>query len=108
MDNYMSFYYTNDKQIRRMDDEFILAKITEKYPDFSPNKKETILKQSFIIFLKDSRHVKYILDYFNISIYDLFTVVYRSYSFIFNTCFTNKVHNLIKNKCYVKRTRPGM
>lgn len=30
-----SFFYTNDKQLVRMDDKFILAKVTEKYPDFA-------------------------------------------------------------------------
>ncbi len=33
-DDMNSFFYTNDKQLVRMDDRFILAKVTEKYPDF--------------------------------------------------------------------------
>ena len=100
-----SFYYTNDKQIKNMDDSFILAKITEKYPDLSPSKKENIIKQAIILFLVDSKHVKSILDYFDISIHELFAVLYRTYSFIFNTCFSNRIHDIIKTKCYVRRTR---
>lgn len=30
-----SFFYTNDRQIEKMDDTFVLAKISEKYPDFA-------------------------------------------------------------------------
>ena len=34
VDDYRSFFYTNDKQIKKMDDSFVISLITEKYPDF--------------------------------------------------------------------------
>ena len=105
VDDYRSFFYTNEKQIRKMDDSFVISLITEKYPDFVQSNKESVLKQAFILFLSDSNHVKYILDYCDITIHDLFKIVYRSYPFLFNTCFTNKVRNAIIHRCYARRTR---
>lgn len=43
-DDFNSFYYTNEKQIKKMDDTFILSKITAKYPDFRTDSNENILK----------------------------------------------------------------
>ena len=105
VDDYRSFFYTNEKQIRKMDDSFVISLITEKYPDLVQSNKESVLKQAFMLFLSDSNHVKYILDYCDITIHDLFKIVYRSYSFLFNTCFTNKVRNAIIHRCYARRTR---
>ena len=108
VDDYRSFFYTNDKQIKKMDDSFVISLITEKYPDFIQSNKESALKQAFMLFLSDSNHVKYILDYCDITIHDLFKIVYRSYPFLFNTCFTNKVHHVIIHRCYARRTRTKM
>lgn len=100
--DYSSFFYTNEKQIVKMDDQYVISKIIEKYPDFSISKKDSVLKQAFIVFLHDSKHVNSILESFEISIDDLFKMIYRNYSFLFNTCFINKVHDIIRLKSYVK------
>jgi hypothetical protein len=103
--DYNSFYYTNDKQIRRMDDKFILSKIIEKYPDFSDKSCENLLKQVFMIIAKDSRLINGITKKYDISIKELFGIIYRNYSFLFNPCYVAKIQKLVKKSSYAKASK---
>lgn len=105
VDDYSSSFYSQEKQLKKLDDDYIMSKIIEKYPDFTENRKEQMLKQVLVVFVNDNKHVNEILDYFDIDIFELFKVIYRKYSFIFSTCYTNKIHDIIKYKKYVHRKR---
>lgn len=99
-DDYNSFYYTSDKQIRKLDDKFIMSKIIEKYPDFIGNKSENIIKQVFVAITSDIKFIDELSKKLDMTIFDIFKVIYRNYSFIFNKCFINKIQKIIKANGY--------
>ena len=101
-EDYNGFYYTCDKQIRKMDDAFIMSKVIEKYPDFAPSSGENFLKQVFMLIAKDTKFVNQLTKKYDITVHDLFSVVYRTYSFIFNQSFITKVQKLVSKRAYAK------
>lgn len=108
-DDYNGFYYTSEKQIRKMDDSFILSKLIEKYPDFVPSNAENLLKQTFIAITRDSKLINDVVEFCDITVHELFSVIYRNYSFIFNGSFISKIQKLVSNRSYAKprRTTPA-
>jgi hypothetical protein len=100
------FFYTNEKQIKRMDDDIILSKIVEKYPDFVPDNDENTLKQTLSVIVNDSKLITEVVEYFGINALELFSIIYRKYSFIFNKCFITKIHNIAKCKAYARNAVP--
>ena len=99
-DDYNSFYYTSDKQIRKLDDKFIMSKIIEKYPDFLGNKGENILKQVFVAITSDTKFLEELSNKLDMTIFDIFKTIYRNYFFIFTKCFINKIQKIIKANGY--------
>ena len=81
------FYYTSEKALRRMDDAFILLKLAEKYPDFRHETPENSLKRVMVAMVGDSRYMSEVMDECSVDIYDLMTVIYRNFSYVFNKCF---------------------
>ena len=104
-DDFSGFFYTNDKQIRRMDDAFILSKIVEKYPDFVPEKGENIVKQVFLVIANDTKFINKLTKELDIDPLTLFEIVYRKYSYIFNKCYINKLQRIIGKKSYARKSR---
>lgn len=98
-----SFFYTNEKQIRRMDDKFILSKITEKYQDFKQSSSESLIKQVILVIASDTKLIEDIEKKYDINPLELFKIIYRNYEYVFNKCFISKIQKTIKNKKYVKR-----
>lgn len=101
-----SFFYTNDKFINQMDDNVFYDLIISKYPNLNLSNADTILKKTLAQFLEDEEFVEYILEFYNISIYDLFKVLYRMYGALFNTLYSKKIRSIIETKNYAKCTKP--
>ena len=99
------FYYTSDKQIRKMDDTFIMSKISEKYPDFISDSGENLLKQTFMVIAKDTKFLKQISSEYDIPISELFSIIYRTYSFLFNPCYISKLQKIVSKRLYVKSSK---
>jgi len=99
-----SFFYSNDRNLRKSDDILILSKIREKYPDFIESNKDIVLKKLLVIFLDDNAFVEEVLSYFDISIQDLMIIIFRSYGHILNSYFLTTLHEQLKNKKYVRRS----
>ena len=97
------FFYTNDTQIKKMDDDIIIAKIVEKYPDFEITNSENILKQAFMVVLNDYKLIESIIDLYDISQIELLGIIYKKYSHIFSKCFITKINKNIKHRYYAKR-----
>ena len=107
-EDYNGFFYTSDKQIKKMDDAFIVSKIVEKYPDFTTNGNENLLKQTFMVIARDSRFVNQLLKDYDLTVSELFSVIYRNYSFIFNPCYISKIQKLVTRRSYARLARtPG-
>ena len=97
------FFYTNDTQIKKMDDDIIIAKIVEKYPDFEITNSENILKQAFMVVLNDYKLIESIIDLYDITQIELMGIIYKKYSHIFSKCFITKISKNIKHRYYAKR-----
>ena len=98
-----SFYYTMDNRLKKLDDKIILAKITEKYPEFRLDTPEKILKNVIFAIFNDSKFISEIVEYFDMTLNELFIVIYRHYSYMFNTCLIKKIKESIKRKPYVRK-----
>jgi hypothetical protein len=96
------FYYTSEKQIRRMDDAFILSKITEKYPDLDPSSSELVLKQVITVVSNDSSLMKSLREEYDIDVFEVFKTLYRNYEYVFTKSLIDKIQTTIKNKRYVR------
>ena len=102
-EDFNGFFYTSDKQIRKMDDMLIIARIIEKYPDFSRMDDENTLKQVFSVIVSDTKFIHELMDDFDVNVKELFSIIYRRYSFIFNGCYTTKIQKLISGRAYAKQ-----
>jgi hypothetical protein len=99
------FCYTGDKHIKRMDDSFILSRITEKYPDFNPSSSESVLKQAFMVVASDTRLINELTSKYDITAHELFKLIFRNYSFLFNPCFVSKLQKIVSKRAYAKTSK---
>jgi len=104
-DDYNGFYYTNEKHLKKMDDKFILSKVIEKYPDFSKSDDENILKQTLSVIASDTKFIKRIISELGITVEELFSSIYRKYSFIFNGSFISKIQKIISGRAYAREVK---
>ena len=98
-----SFFYTNDKRINAIDESEIISRMLIQYPDFNQQNKDTQLKKLFLQMLDDDVFILDILDYFNLTIYDFFKIIYKNYSSLFNALFIKKVKEKLQNCKYVRK-----
>lgn len=97
-----SFFYTNDKFINSIDNIDIIAVLLEKYPNLNSQNTDSVLRKTIIQILDDDEFIKYILNYYNMSIYDFFKVLYKQFGAIFNGIYLKKIKKTIENKEYAK------
>lgn len=100
-----SFFYTDSKFIEQLDNTDIMAAILKRYPFLGQEQTDSVIKKNLILFLNDDKFVEYIIDYYNISIYDLFKLLYGQFGSIFKGPFLKKVKNTIDGKKYAAATR---
>ena len=98
-------FYSNQKKLERIDDNAILCKILEKYPDFSSQTKDNLLKQLFVVMINDKPFITTILKEFDINIFDLFLLINRRFSFINGVYYIEYLQKLFKNKDYDTTTK---
>ena len=98
------FYYTSEKQIRRMDDSFILSKLTEKYPDLDPSSSEQILKQVITVIANDEALIESLKSEYDIDAFEVFKTLYRNYEYAFTKGLIDKIKATTNRKRYVRRT----
>ena len=97
-----SFFYTNDKHLNAIDDVEVINRIMSRYPDFNQKNKDTQLKKILLQVLDDDLFMSDILEYFSLTIFEFFRIIYKNYSSLFNTLFIKKVKDRIKNKKYAR------
>ena len=97
-----SFFYTNDKHLNAIDDAEVINRIVAHYPDFNQKNKDTQLKKIFLQVLENEEFIEDLLDYYTLTIFDFFKIIYKNYSSLFNTLFIKKVKDRIKNKKYAR------
>lgn len=95
-----TFFYTSDKKLNAMDDDEIVMKIIEQYPEFSQSNKDTQLRKQFLTILDDKILIDDILEYYNLTIHEFFKIIYKQYSSLFNTLFIKKVRQKLEDNGY--------
>ena len=88
-----------------MDDDFILSKIQEKYPDLSQHSSENNLKSVITLIINDIKFITEVEKQFNLNRFDIIKIIYRNYDYVFNTCFISKIQKIMKNKKHGKSRR---
>lgn len=61
-----------------------------------------ILKRLLVAILNDNEFVKWLLNYYDITILDLFRIITKRYSFMFNSYYSAQLNGLMKRKAYVR------
>ena len=61
-----------------------------------------ILKRLLVAILNDNEFVKWLLGYYDITILDLFRIITKRYSFMFNSYYSAQLNGLMKRKAYVR------
>lgn len=98
-----SFFYSNNKIFEQMDVLEILAHITKKYPNFSTENKDSVIKKALIEIINDDEFIKNILKQYDISLFDLFKMFYRNYSSLFKGQYLKKLKLKLETKSYAKK-----
>ena len=57
------------------------------------------------MFLNDATFIEYLMEFYNLTVYDMFKILYMSYGSIFKGPFLNKVKNQLAGKKYATITR---
>lgn len=84
-----------------IDDGPILDTVLGKYPEFSNDKEDKVLRKVFLDMLADSNFISWLLDYYSMGIDNFMKIVFRNYGEIFNSAiFLKKVRKIVYEKNY--------
>lgn len=103
-EDFNGFYYTSEKKIRTMDDAYILSKVVERYPDLNASNTESNLRQVFLAIATDKRFIKDLAKKLDLDVYEVFSIIYRSFPDIFSAAYITKVQKLINGRFNGKPT----
>lgn len=96
-----ALFYTFDDIVDTMDDEKILNDIVAKYPAFTTSASTILLKKIFLEIISDEPLITYILKKYNLTMAELFTIIFRHFSGTFDTAgFIKKVRQKLSDKPY--------
>lgn len=96
------FFYTSDKFINSLDNDSIMRTIQSKYENVHVDNTDSIIRKNIVFFLNDESFVEYILQHYNITILDLFKLLYQQFSSLFKGPYLKKIRKTISNKQYAK------
>lgn len=95
-----NFFYTNDKHINGLDNEQILYEIQKQYPELINSNSDKIIKKNIVFFLENELFIEKLLKFYNMSVFDLFKLLYAYFSSIFRGTYLLKIKRIIANKNY--------
>lgn len=95
-----SFFYTSDKKLNAIDDADILKQMQLQYPEFKQTTKDSQLKKVFLEMLDNEDFIKQIMQQYDLDLHDLFKLVYKQYSSLFNALFIRKVKDKLQSHNY--------
>lgn len=100
-----TFFYTDSKFFTSLDTNEIMSTIIQRYPLLSQQSTDSVIKKQIIVFLNDATFIEYLMEFYNLTVYDMFKILYMSYGSIFKGPFLNKVKNQLVGKKYATITR---
>lgn len=95
-----SFFYTSDKKLNAIDDADILKQMQLQYPEFKQTTKDSQLKKIFLEMLDNEDFITQIMQQYDLDLHDLFKLVYKQYSSLFNALFIRKVKDKLQSHSY--------
>lgn len=100
-----SFFYTNDKFINQLDNAEIFKYIQTKYPELNLENDDPIIKKQIVNLLEDDSFINDILKYYNLTLFEFFSVLYKQFSSIFRGPYLKKLKNILTGKSYLTNGR---
>lgn len=97
-----SFFYSNTKMFEQSDNVEILSYIIKRYPNFSTENTDSVIKKTLLEMMSNESFVRKLLRRYDITIYDLFKIFYKNYSSLFKGQFLKKLKNELEAKAYAK------
>lgn len=71
------------------------------YEQLGQNNEDTSIKKTIIAMLNDEDFIYDLLEYYSISMQDIFKILYAQYSGIFKGPYLKKIRNIIEDKQYI-------
>lgn len=79
--------------------------ILQKYPMLGQDQTDAVIKKQIVIFLNDVDFIEQLMEFYNITVYDMFKVLFKQYGSIFKGPFLKKVKTQLDGKNYATITR---
>ena len=96
-----SFFCTNDRAFERIDNNEIFQYISSQYENLNQSNEDAIIKKTIIVMLNNENFISNMLDYYGITIQDIFKILYGQYSGIFKGPYLKKIRGIVESKHYV-------
>ena len=82
-----------------------MSAILQKYPLLCQDQTDAVIKTPIVAFLTDSAIIEQLLEFYNLTVYDMFRVLYTQYGTMFKGPFLKKVKSQLNGKQYATVTR---
>lgn len=100
-----TFFYTDNKFFASLDNKEIMSAILQKYPLLCQDQTDAVIKKQIVAFLNDSVFIEQLMEFYNLTVYDMFRVLYTQYGTMFKGPFLKKVKSQLDGKQYATVTR---
>ena len=100
-----TFFYTDSKFFASLDNKEIMSAILQKYPLLCQDQTDAVIKKQIVAFLNDSVFIEQLMEFYNLTVYDMFRVLYTQYGTMFKGPFLKKVKSQLDGKQYATVTR---
>ena len=100
-----TFFYTDNKFFASLDNKEIMTAILQKYPLLCQDQTDAVIKKQIVAFLNDSVFIEQLMEFYNLTVYDMFRVLYTQYGTMFKGPFLKKVKSQLDGKQYATVTR---
>ena len=95
-----TFFYTDNKFFASLDNKEIMSAILQKYPLLCQDQTDAVIKKQIVAFLNDSVFIEQLMEFYNLTVYDMFRVLYTQYGTMFKGPFLKKVKSQLDGKQY--------
>ena len=77
-----------------------MSAILQKYPLLCQDQTDVVIKKQIVAFLNDSVFIEQLMEFYNLTVYDMFRVLYTQYGTMFKGPFLKKVKSQLDGKQY--------
>lgn len=77
-----------------------MSTILQRYPLLGQEQTDSVIKKQIVTFLNDTAFIEALMDMYNLTVYDMFKVLYKQYGSVFKGPFLKKVKSQLDGKQY--------